>query len=127
MHMRTSATGKTRPRTGRDPAYIQDTDGASIAIVPTDRPGKPVKVLAEDWLAYLAAGYSPFIYLMGNGKDLDYARVARPGVHGRPAIVVRVLLGVPEGCQVRYLDGDRRNLRRDNIAFSASGRARERQ
>ncbi len=110
----------TRLRRGREPTFKLDTDGAAIAVVPTSRPGRPVKMLAEDWHAYLAKGHSPFIFLNSNGKGLDYARVDWPGPGGNLAMVARLVLGTSGGAAcIEYADGDRLNLRRDNLIVSA--------
>lgn len=103
-----------QPRTRREPSFTADTDGATIALVPTNRPGNFVRVLADDFAAYCERGFSQQWIVNSNGKGRNYVKVGLTGISGNLAMVARLLLNVPRGTRLSYADGNPMNLRRDN-------------
>lgn len=131
----TETQSKARRRSPRDvQAHIRRRtlpDGARIAelLLPG---GQIVTVDEVDRERVTALGVSPVWRLNGNGRGLIYVRAHAPkslGV-GNIVQVARVILGPPRGCVVKYLDGNRLNLRRSNLSIAKTTRttakARER-
>lgn len=103
-------------------------DGSRIAEVPLPR-GRTVVIDGADFDRLLEGGVSPAWFLNGNGKGLHYVR-AQARRFGVPNLVqvARLITEPPPGCTVRYLDGNRLNLRRANLAIvAAASRAKARE
>lgn len=82
--------------------------GRSMVAVPLARDGKNEAIIShDDYSNLISLGVYPNWQLRGGS-------VASRCLDG-PVLVARVLLGIGEGERVRYLDGDRLNLRRENL------------
>jgi len=93
------------------PKRTTDRDGQDILLVPLGGSFAPfAKVFPEDYAALLRSGVSPRWSASHDG----YVRVG--GARGS-ALVARVIMGADNRYQVVYLDKDRTNLRRDNLAL----------
>jgi HNH endonuclease len=111
-------------RKQRTPTHARDTDLREIVLVPLANHSKPAKIFREDFEALLAAGYSS-AWTFNAADSAGTRRYVRCGVwarRGNLAIVARLILSSPKGRVVKHRDGDRLNLRRDNL-FLAEGRA----
>ncbi len=113
-HATGSGTAK-EPRIKRTPTFTRDKDGEAIALVPLNKPGASAKVLAEDFLALQAQGFSDQWFLNDDGKGRQYVRVGLTSAPGRLVMVTRLLMNAAAGTRVKYWDGNRLNLRRDNL------------
>jgi hypothetical protein len=105
-------------------------DGSRIAEVPLPR-GRAATIDEADLDRLLKGGVSPAWFLNSNGNGLHYVRSNAPAAFGVPNLVqvARLIVEPPPGCTVRYLDGNRLNLRRANLAIMAAAsraKARER-
>ena len=67
----------------------------------------------------MALGVSLNWMLNSNGKGNEYVRVR---YRGNLSTVARLILGNPSRQMVTYLDGDRKNLCRDNLQLGKSGK-----
>ena len=104
-------------RTQRTLTFCQDRDGEAIALVPLANHTKPAKILREDLEHLLAAGYSDQWTFNQAGSGYSYVRCAMSHRRGNLASVARLILNAPRGRVVTYLDENRLNLRRDNLAL----------
>jgi hypothetical protein len=112
------------PRKQRTPTYALDIDRKEIVLIPLANHSEPAKILREDFDALLAAGYSSSWTFNAADSRSKY-RYVRCGVwkrRGQLASVARLILNSPRGRVVKHRDGDRLNLRRDNL-FLATGKA----
>ena len=82
-------------------------------------------MLASDWRSLTVAGWSQHWTCNPNGSGQAYVRVSRTRATGRLVTVARLIAEAGEGRIVRYLDGDRTNLRRDNLWLD-DGKAKRR-
>ena len=101
-----------------EPQPAIDHDGAKIVLVPLAGTGQKAKLFPKDYEALIAQGLTTRWCLNHNGKDQHYVRCNLPQrVPGRATLVcvARLIIGAAPGRQVRYRDGDRLNLRSDNI------------
>lgn len=108
--------------TNRAPQLYIDADGEPCARVPLAKRGQFATLFAED-LSRLEGGRIPlnwYINLNG-GRTHGQVKVAIPGDNVRA--VARLITGAGKGEQVFYKDGNRLNLRRDNLVMSHGGRA----
>ena len=110
------------------PIFTIDHDGAAIAWSPLASGGR-AKVLAETWQAWCADGWSQRWTLNSSGDPLHpewaYVRFPRTRANGSLLSVARVLMNAGKGDIVRYRDGDRTNLRIDNL-YLTRGAAKRR-
>jgi hypothetical protein len=105
--------------------FAIDTDGERIALVPLANQRQPAKLLAEDLTAVLEAGYTDQWTCNSDGKGHGYVRCGVNGVRGNLATVARLIVEPPKGYRVTYLDGDRLNLRRDNLKLEKGARPKK--
>lgn len=104
------------------PEYTTDQDGQRLAHVELANTDHRATLYAEDYQRLIAAGFSSCWSLTDVGRGLRYvlcsARTLTPGRKGRRSMTVaRLVAEAGRGQQVRYLDGNRLNLRRENLAF----------
>lgn len=104
--------------------YSTDHDGESIVLIPLANQPASAKVLVAVFRAIIEAGYSDQWTFNDNGKGQAYVRCGDSRTRGNLATVARVIMEPPKGYQVRYRDGDRMNLRRDNLRLEKKVRAR---
>lgn len=114
----------------RRPVFTTDWDGRDIVLVPLANHDQPAKLMKEDFERITAKGVGIFWTLNNNGTGPAYVRAPAPGKHlspGRTLITIaRVITGVGRGRRVHYRDGDRLNLRSDNLTTAigyAKGKA----
>jgi hypothetical protein len=104
--------------------HIRDADCVPIVVIPLASGGN-AKMLYEDWCAWNARGLPTRWTANPNGSGQAYVRAARTMATGRLITVPRVLMDAGRGEIVEYVDGDRANLRRDNLRLT-SGAAKRR-
>lgn len=87
---------------------------AHVALAGTDL---RATLLAEDLERLLAAGLSPHWSFAGSNGEARYIVVYVCGPQGRKraTTIARLIAGAGKGQVVTYADGDRLNLRRDNL------------
>ena len=101
--------------------------GKSITLVPLAGSPDPARLYAEDFEAIKAAGFSDQWFLDSDGKGHGYARVwwrdpTCPKAKARNLAVARLIMRPEPGEKVCYLDGNRLNLRRDNLTLERGAR-----
>ena len=97
-------------------------DGAAIVLVPLANWSVPARLLAAEFDRVIAAGFSTSWTLNHNGRGCCYVRCAHRNATGRLVSVPRIVADAGSGEVVKYRDGNRLNLRRDNLELDA-GRA----
>lgn len=101
------------------PEFTTDADGQQLAHVALANTDQRATLYAEDYQRWLAAGFSPYWSLCDVGYGTRYvlssARTA--GNKHRSLTVARWVADAGKGQRVRYADGDRLNLRRENLVF----------
>ena len=95
------------------PSRFHDADGAEIVLVPIRDEGRPAKLLIDDYRKLVEAGLGGDHWWMG-GRDTRYVHCGSR-TNRSATIVARLIADAGPEHQVGYLDGDRRNLRRDNL------------
>ena len=95
-----------------NPVSRPDHDGQNIVLMPLRNSERPAKLLLVDWNALAERGVSTKWHCAGIEQRYVYcdARGADDA-----AIVARLIVEAGPGDQVNYGDGDRLNLRRDNL------------
>lgn len=102
-------------RSPRTPQHTTDADGAAVVLVPLANYPQPAKLLAEDFERLMLAGISHMWTLnIGKGGH-GYVRLNSHRAGKNLISVARLVMAPRAGQQVRYRDGDRLNLRRDNL------------
>lgn len=93
----------------KQPIHSVDRDGRNVVLVPLTNCEKPAKMLPADFEDIQAAGYVGGMYM-----NAGYVHTGRhPGSSNYP--MGRVIAGANPGQKVLFRDGDRMNLRRDNL------------
>ncbi len=104
------------------------TDGGhEIVRVQLTNCGEVATLDAADWDKLHAAGLcaAPWYLSWGRHRGLLYVRTHPRGGH-RVRTLAREVAAAPAGARVRYIDGDRTNLRRENLAVrKAPGRSQD--
>ena len=109
-------------RTTRTPAHARDIDGKEIVLIPLANHSEPAKILREDFETLSAAGYTQNWTFNARASGPGARRYVRCAAHDRKGNLTRVarlVLNTPRGRVVKYRDGNRLNLRRDNLLLSA--------
>lgn len=101
---------------------MTEENGKTVYWVPLGKSGKSAPIYQEDYEALLGYGVSK----TWNDGLYSYVSAYCPNIPGSRVIVARVLLNAGEGQTVRYLDGDRTNLRRENLILMKDSRAKRR-
>lgn len=116
MHTNTSKQPR-QPRTTHE-------GGKTITLVPLAGSTDPAQLFAEDFDAIKAAGFSDQWQLDSSGNGYAYVRAHRrdPAAKARSISVVRLIMKPEPGEKVCYLDGNRLNLRRDNLTLERGAR-----
>lgn len=98
--------------------FVEDMDGQEIALV-TLKGGDVAKLFTDDYERLMDVGVSPNWFLNRDGSGArGYVRTHVPARFGwgNVAQVARLITQpVMRGLILRYADGDRLNLRRDNL------------
>lgn len=108
----------------REVRHTTDTDGKAIVLVPLANHDEPAKVLAEDFAAIIAAGFTDQWTLNSSGNGYAYVRCGAD-MRGHLATVARLVTKPRKGFMVRYQDRDRLNLRRDNLRLVKGARPKK--
>ena len=109
---------RTFRKNGRQPRRLVDTNGDHVAHVPLK--GGAIAILdAADLDHVVALGVTTQWVLNGDGKGFFYVRTKLPGSQNNVVAVARLILDVPDGMVVRYVDGNTLNLRRSNLFLDA--------
>ena len=97
---------------------VSDGERALVR-VPLGRSGKKFAELwQDDWDFLLKLGASSYWNSVG---DHGHGTVCARGATGNHVAIARVLLDAGPGETVRYLDGNKFNLRRENLRLVSSG------
>lgn len=104
-------------RKQRMPIYTRDTDQREIALVPLANHYQPAKILKDDFIALVDAGYSANWTFNDNGSGLQYVR-CKDAKRGNLSSVARLILTPPRNRVIKYRDGNHLNLRRDNLILA---------
>jgi len=100
------------------------TPHGDVVLVTLGNSPKKAQVHRDDLERVKAAGYTGAWFLNGcNGYS--YVRTGRSDLVGRLESVARIIAEAKPGQIVKYRDGDRLNLRRDNL-YLGSGRSKAR-
>jgi hypothetical protein len=98
--------------------WTRDRDGTAIVRIELPS-GATAKTDADSYRALIEAGVSPnWTFNLNGPRTTGYVRVSMTGANIRPgklATVARLIMQAPPGSVVHYRDGDRFNLRRDNL------------
>lgn len=86
----------------------------TIQLSGADADGR-VAVVDEDGLAALKRAGARSLYLLNDGRGREYVSFVR-FPEKRAMTVARAIMGDPEGVRVEYRNGDRLDLRRQNLS-----------
>lgn len=110
-------------KTPRLPEFFTDSAGQRCVRVPLAHSERTALVYAEDFGSLMEAGLSFFWQLNFNKRDGQaYVKARLKGT--QPHSIARLILGAGRKQEVRYRDGNRLNLRRDNLTIRKGGTAR---
>lgn len=114
-----------QPHGRRQPVLAVDKDGKSIVLVPLANHDQPAKLFLSDFERLMEERCSDQWTLNTASPGHAYVRGCKRGIGtGRLWTIARLVLNAPYRNSVRYADGDRLNLRRDNLYLAARrGRA----
>lgn len=103
--------------------FTTDAHGQRLAHVALANTSQRATLYAEDLERLLAAGWSPYWTHTSTGGRFRYvlARAANPRGRQRSITVARLIVQTAKGFRVEYIDGDRCNLRRDNLRAVKGG------
>lgn len=101
------------------PQFTTDADGNRLAHIALAHTHERATLHAEDYERVLAQGFSPYWAIASTGGRHRYVLVqARsPSNVGRSLTVARLVAQAGKGQRVGYADGDRLNLRRENLVL----------
>lgn len=90
--------------------------GETVFRIPlSNRPGHYATVCKEG-MAIIEASDIKSVFMSADGsRKYEYPSVYNPHVAGEMATLARLFVGAGRGQRVRYLDGDRTNLRLSNL------------
>lgn len=103
-------------RIKRTPTYTRDHDSREIVRVPLCNSKHAARILAVDFDRLRTTGVSDQWTLNGVG-EYQYVRCPVSENVGDLDTVARLILHAPPGRIVKYRDGNRLNLRRDNLVL----------
>lgn len=105
------------------PEYFTDNSDRHLVRIALANTEQRATMYAEDFHRWLAAGFSPFLSLTSTGGRHKYvlANVRSPRNTLRSLPLARWIAGAGRGERVRYADGDRLNLRRENLVIVKGG------
>lgn len=112
-------------KTPRQVRHTRDYDGKAIALVRLGNRPAFAKILEEDFRTIQEAGFTDRWFINDNGNGNAYVRCGAAQVRGNVGTVARLIMEPPKGYQVRYRDGDRLNLRRDNLKLEKGARPKK--
>jgi len=105
------------------PEFTTDADGQQVVHVALANTDQRATLYVEDYQRWLAAGFSPFWSFASTGGRFQYvlANTRSPSNSTRTVPVARWIADAGKGQRVSHADGDRLNLRRDNLAVVKGG------
>jgi|GEM_PF-3228268 len=105
------------------PTFTIDSEGRELAHVALANTDQRAVLYAEDYHRILDAGWSRYWSHTNTGGRFRQVLVNAAGPQGRPRslTVARLVAEAPKGYRVEYIDGDRCNLRRDNLRLVKGG------
>jgi len=105
------------------PEYTTTADGQLLVHVALANTDQRATMYAEDFQRWLAAGFSAFWSFTSTGGRFQYvlANTRSPSNSTRTVPVARWIADAQKGQRVRYADGDRLNLRRENLTAVKGG------
>lgn len=105
------------------PEFTTDADGLRLAHVALANTDKRVTLYAEDYDRLITDGWSRHWALTNTGGRFEFVLVNGRGPHDRTrtVTVARLIARCGKGQRTHYADGDRTNLRRDNLTVSKGG------
>lgn len=110
-------------KANRTPQSFNDADGRECARVPLAKPGQYASLWADDLRELEEAGVPLNWYSNLDGsKRYAHVKVAITGDNVRN--VARLIVKAQPGERVHYRDGNRFNLRRDNLVKYKGGHAK---
>lgn len=117
------STMNTHTKQPRQPRTTHE-GGKTIILVPLAGGHASAKLFPEDFEAITAAGYSDQWRLDSNGHGSAYVRARRkdPASKAAAIAIARLIMRPERGEKVCYLDGNRLNLRRDNLTLERGAR-----
>lgn len=107
----------------RAPELTTDNEGQRIVLMPLANGKGFATVYQEDYQRLMLLGVSPYWYANSNGPTGEGVEYVKAEKDGTMQTVARFIVGALPGEQVHYRDGDRMNLRIDNLYRSKGGRA----
>jgi hypothetical protein len=105
------------------PQFTTDADGQRLVHVALANSQQRATLYAEDFLWLMNDGWSPYWSLTNTGGRFEYvlANGRSPLNKPRTVTLARLIAQAAKGRRVTYLDGDRTNLRRDNLRIVKGG------
>jgi hypothetical protein len=111
---------RNRPR---KVVFTTDKQGRKVVLVGLSDGHCQARLMTEDWELLVAQDAHTGWCLNSTGNGHAYVRCGRERFHGSLETVARLIMEAGPGDVVRYRDGNRLNLCRDNLYFSRRGRA----
>ncbi|WP_417624020.1 hypothetical protein [Paremcibacter congregatus] len=105
-------------KTKRTPIHTYDLDRKPIVLVPLGgniANGQHAKLLKKDYEELLSRGYSPNWCLLDDGSGRNQYVTLYDRMKGNQVKVPRLIMSASSDQVIRYMDGNRLNLRRDNL------------
>ncbi len=101
------------------PECTTDADGQQLVHVALANTDQRATMYADDYRRWLTAGFSRHWSFVSTGGRFRYvlASVRSPSNSKRSLTVARWIAGAGKGEQVRHVDGDRLNLRSENLTL----------
>lgn len=101
------------------PEFTTGADGQQLVHVALANTDLYATLYVKDYQRLTDAGFSPFWALTNTGGHFRYVLVSArsPGNRRRSLTVARLIAGAGKGQQVSYADGDRLNLRAENLVL----------
>jgi len=101
-------------------SYTTDAHGQRLAHVAMANTGQRATLYADDLDRLLAAGFSAHWHWCKTNPRFRYvlASARTPAGEQRSITIARLIAGAGKGQVVKYIDGDRANLRRDNLRIA---------
>ena len=86
-----------------------------VKVALSNRRGLYATVDATTFDAWVASGGTTRWIVNGDGRGRQYVRCYKRGVAGELALVARLLVGAGRGDRISYANGDRLDLRAENL------------
>lgn len=105
------------------PEYTTDADGQELAYIALANTDRRATLYAEDFQRLRDAGWSPHWSLTNTGGRFAYVLAHARNTMNRPRSITlaRLVAQAAKGQRITYADGDRTNLRRDNLLIVKGG------